>query len=290
MKQAEKKALLGLPIILLLGWGIGFAGSQSGATFMGYPVFAMAIALAFLINWVMFIPAYVLQTEKYFDLTGSLSYILIILLALGLSPVLDARAILVTVLVVIWAVRLGAFLFKRIHRAGKDGRFDEAKPSFLRFLSFWTLQGLWISITFSAALATITTTRRLDLDTLAYTGLVVWLLGFVIESVADSQKTRFKRDPANQGKFIQSGLWSRSRHPNYFGEILIWIGVALIAVPVLTGWQWFVIISPIFVVLLLTRVSGIPILEQRSDENWGGQEDYEAYKDNTPVLIPKIFS
>ena len=112
-------------------------------------------------------------------------------------------------------------------------------------------------------------------------------LGFAFEAVADSQKSRFRADPANKGRFIHTGLWAWSRHPNYFGEIVLWIGVAIIALPVLRGWQWVTLISPVFVTLLLTRVSGVPMLEKRADEKWGGQEDYEAYKERTPVLVPR---
>jgi len=106
--------------------------------------------------------------------------------------------------------------------------------------------------------------------------------------VADRQKGQFSADPANKGRFISTGLWAKSRHPNYFGEILLWIGVAIIALPVLQGWQWVALISPVFVALLITRVSGVPHLEKKADTKWGGQADYEAYKKNTPVLIPKL--
>ena len=187
----------------------------------------------------------------------------------------------------IWAVRLGTYLFRRIRKAGKDARFDELKTSFPRFLLTWTLQGLWVSLTLSAALAAITTTTRKGLDIFALIGFLVWVLGFAFEVAADTQKSRFRADPANKGKFIQTGVWAWSRHPNYFGEIVLWIGVAIIAVPVLRGWQWVTLISPVFVTLLLTRVSGVPLLEKRADEKWGGQDDYEAYKERTPVLIPR---
>ena len=119
-------------------------------------------------------------------------------------------------------------------------------------------------------------------------GFLVWAVGFAIEVVADSQKSRFSANPDNKGKFIQTGLWSRSRHPNYFGEIMLWIGVAIIALPVLRGWQWVALISPVFVTLLLTRVSGVPLLEKKADKKWGGQADYESYKKRTPELIPRL--
>jgi steroid 5-alpha reductase family enzyme len=208
-------------------------------------------------------------------------------LAVLLSPLTDGRSILLLLLVVIWAVRLGSFLFQRIHKAGKDARFDEIKPSFIRFLNTWTLQGLWVTFTLAAALAAITTTTRKELGLFALIGFLIWVFGFAIEVVADIQKSRFRANPENKGKFIHTGLWARSRHPNYFGEIVVWIGVAIIALPILRGWQWVTLISPVFVTLLLTRISGVPILEKKADKRWGGQEDYEAYKKRTPVLIPR---
>ena len=118
-------------------------------------------------------------------------------------------------------------------------------------------------------------------------GVAVWAVGMLFEIVADRQKSAFKSDPANQGRFISSGLWAWSRHPNYFGEIVIWIGMAIVALPALQGWQYVTLISPVFVWFLLTKVSGVPMLEEAADERWGGQEDYEAYKRNTPVLVPR---
>lgn len=287
MKEPDRIALISLPIVILLGLGLAFAGSQGGTSVFEMPLFACLVGLAFLIQWIVFIPSYVRQTEHFFDITGSATYITVTVLAVLLSPVVDGRSLLLLALVAIWAIRLGSFLFRRVHRAGKDGRFDEIKPSFFRFLNFWTMQGLWVAFTLAAALAAITTTTRKELGLFALLGFVIWLLGFVIEAVADAQKHRFRANPKNKGTFINTGLWAWSRHPNYFGEIVLWIGVAVIALPVLRGWQWITLISPVFVALLLTRISGVPILEKRADEKWGGQEDYETYKARTPVLIPK---
>jgi len=288
MKKADRIALIVLPIVILIGIGVAIAGSQGGASVFGMPLFAFSVGLAFLIQWLAFIPAYLLQTEKFFDLTGSITYIFVPILSVLLSPVIDGRSILLLVLVVIWAARLGTFLFRRIHKAGKDTRFDEIKPSFIRFLNTWTLQGLWVTFTLAAALVAITTTTRKELDIFALVGVLIWVFGFAFEVLADTQKSRFRANPENQGKFIQTGLWARSRHPNYFGEIVLWIGVAVIALPVLRGWQWVALISPLFVAVLLTRISGVPMLEKSADEKWGGQEDYEAYKERTPVLIPRL--
>ena len=286
-----RNSLIVFPILILIGGLIALAGSQGGATFGGVPIFMLAVGLAFLIQWLVFIPSYLFQTEKFFDLTGSLTYISVVTVAVCYSRYsipLDARSILLAVLVGIWAVRLGAFLFGRIRKAGKDDRFDEIKPNFFRFLNMWTIQALWVTFTTAAPLVAITTSNRKEFDAFAIVGLLVWVFGFVIEVAADMQKSRFNADPSNKGKFIQTGLWSRSRHPNYFGEIVLWIGIALIAAPVLQGWQWIAMISPIFVTILLTRISGIPMLEKKAETKWGGQAEYEAYKKNTPVLIPRL--
>jgi len=287
MKSESVRYYLVILIAVLLGAGLAVGASQGGFTTGGLPVFALGILVAFAIQWLAFIPAYILKTEKFYDLTGSISYLTVMALALILVPTRDFRAWLVAGLVSIWALRLGVFLFLRISKSGEDRRFREIKGSFARFLQTWTIQGLWVSFTLSAALVVVTSQNRTAPGGFLAAGLLIWLIGFTIEVTADSQKNRFRENPANQGKFIQSGLWAWSRHPNYFGEIVIWTGMMVIALPVLGGWQWVSLISPIFVTLLLTRVSGIPLLEKRADEKWGGQTDYEIYKAKTPVLIPR---
>lgn len=287
MTKKDRISLAVILVVVAIGALVAIAGSQGGATIGGLPAFALAVGAAFVIQWLVYIHAWAKRTEKYFDLTGSLTYITITVLLVVLTPGLDARAYLLAALVVVWAARLGTFLFRRISRAGKDDRFDELKTSFFRFLNVWTIQGLWVTFTAAAAWVGITSSQRVEFDWLAVVGLVVWVIGFAFEVVADLQKSRFKADPANEGRFISTGLWSKSRHPNYFGEIVLWIGVALIALPAFHGWQWVAIISPLFVTLLLTRVSGVPMLEKKADRKWGGQADYEEYKRSTPVLIPR---
>jgi steroid 5-alpha reductase family enzyme len=288
MKNTDRNSLIAFPLLVMIGLLFALAGSQGGSSVFGIPLFALLVALAFLIQWLAFAPSFLRQTERFFDLTGSLTYISVVTIGILLAAAVDARAILLWALVVIWAVRLGTFLFGRIRRTGKDNRFDDIKPSFIRFLNAWTIQALWVTFTVGAALVAITTANRKQLDVFALVGLLLWLLGFGIEVAADAQKSRFSARPENRGRFIQTGLWARSRHPNYFGEILLWIGVAVVAFPILRGWQWVTLLSPAFVTLLLARVSGVPLLEKRADDKWGGQPDYEAYKRTTPVLIPRL--
>jgi steroid 5-alpha reductase family enzyme len=288
MNKEDRQALIAIPFSVLFAIGIAWAGSQGGYSVAGIPIFGQLAALAFLIQWLAFIPAYVKRTQAFYDLIGSLTNITVILSAVLLTPVVDGRAWLMTVLIILWAGRLGYFLVSRVRRDGEDRRFQEITRSFLRFLLAWTMQGLWVTLTLAAALAAITSTNKAPLDLFALAGSLVWLAGFTIEVVADQQKRRFHARPGNRDSFIRDGLWSWSRHPNYFGEIVLWIGVAVIALPVLRGWQVVTLISPVFVALLLTRISGIPMLEARADEKWGGQPDYEAYKAGTPSLIPRL--
>ena len=167
MKKNDRNAILVFPILIIIGLLVALAGSQGGNKIGDIPVFALSVGLAFLIQWLVFIPAFWLQTEKFFDLTGSITYISVISIAALLSAGLDARSILLWVLVMIWATRLGTFLFRRIRKAGKDDRFDEIKPSFIRFLNVWTIQGLWVTFTMAAALIAITTTNHKPLDIFA---------------------------------------------------------------------------------------------------------------------------
>lgn len=255
--------------------------------FAGIPVFALCVGLAFALQWLAFVPAYLRQTEKFYDLTGSLTYVTVTLLALWLSQRLDSRSLILTAMIALWATRLGTFLFLRILADGTDSRFDKIKPKPMSFLATWSLQGLWVSMTAGCALAAITAGEQTGLSVTDLAGITLWLAGFTIEVVADRQKRQF-RSVHGSGHFITTGLWAYSRHPNYLGEIMLWLGVALFALPALQGWQWVTLISPVFVYLLLTRVSGIPLLEKKANKRWGDDPDYQEYKTRVPVLLPRI--
>ncbi len=268
--------------------GVAAAGSHGGISLGGVPVFALCVALAFVLQWAAFVPAWVRRTERYFDLAGSGTFLALVLFAVSARDAPDARSLALAVMVAIWAVRLGAFLFARIRRQGFDRRFDRIKHDPARFFLTWTLQGLWVSLTLSAALGAVTAAAEAPFGWPAVVGIALWGAGFIVEVTADAQKGRFRREEANSGRFIATGLWARCRHPNYLGEILLWTGIAITALPALDGWRYVTLVSPVFVWLLLTRVSGIPLLEAQADGKWGADPAYQAYKARTPVLVPRI--
>lgn len=280
------KPLIGILAILVISCGIALAGSQGSMEANGLPLFMICASMGFILHWLVFVPSFIAQTEHYFDLTGSISYISTIAVAALLHPNMGARSLIVCVLVMVWAVRLGSFLFRRVRKDGKDRRFDEIKTKFFRYMFTWTLGGAWVFITMAAGLSAITSADQVPLDIFFYIGLILWLGGFSMEVIADRQKSKFRSNPENKEKFITEGLWSISRHPNYFGEIVLWLGISVIALPTLVGWQYITLISPIFVALLLTRVSGVNLLEKSSKERWGDDPAYRNYVASTPSLVP----
>ena len=261
------------------------AQSYRAAQFETIPLPVICGSLAFFVQWLAFIPAWLLKTEKFYDLTGSATYIAVVFLALALSEEKSLRAVLLTMMVALWAARLGLFLFSRILIDDGDSRFDKIKQSAPRFFLTWTIQGLWVVVTAAASVAAISSSSSKPLGTIDYLALIIWGAGLLIETIADYQKRQFRRRHG-ESAFIDSGLWRYSRHPNYFGEILLWSGIALLAAPVLAGWQLISLISPLFVFFLLTRLSGIPLLEAKAQSKWGGNENYMAYLRETSRLVP----
>jgi len=277
-------------ILLAVGLPLAVTGlaNPSGATINGWPA-APTLALgAFVIQWLAFIPARLLQTERFYDLTGSATYIVVALGAVVAASEPTGAQVLIAIMIFIWAGRLGSFLFRRIHAAGGDQRFDQIKVSSSRFFVAWTLQGTWVVMTSCAAVTAVLSLEQPPLGSVYVVGAAMWVAGFAIEVIADRQKSRFREDPANAGQFINVGLWARSRHPNYFGEILLWTGIATMATPYLSGSQWIVLFSPFFVYALLTRISGIPTLAKRGQKLWGDDPTYQAYLSNTPRLFPRL--
>ena len=281
-------SVLAIGAAILIGVLVAFAGSFGGLRWGGFPIFAWAALLAFLVQWVVFVPSWFAHTEHFFDLTGSLTYLAVVALTLVTRGSVTPYSLLVAAMVAVWALRLGAFLTTRVRAAGSDTRFAAMKYRFAWFLMTWTLQGLWVLLTAAAALAAITSPEDRQVDALVLLGAAIWVFGFGIEVTADEQKRRFRARPENLNRFIATGLWAKSRHPNYVGEILLWFGVSVAAFPALSGWSMVTLVSPFFVWLLLTRVSGVPLLEASADRRWAGDPEYEAYKVATPTLLFKM--
>ena len=284
--MSKKITIPSIFISILLAGLVAIGIDQGSVNISGVSLIYFCCAFIFLAQWLVFIPSYIFETEHYFDLTGSLTYVSVTLLAILFTVDISLRDILLVLFVWIWAFRLGSFLFIRVKKAGSDGRFDLMKKDFWWFLMTWTIQGLWVFLTLAMALAAITSESKMAIDIFAVVGTLIWIFGFSIEVVADQQKTNFKDDPDNKDKFITVGLWSWSRHPNYFGEMVLWIGIAVIAFPVLIGWQLVALISPIFVIFLLTRISGITMLESRGYKKWKDDPAYIDYLERTSVLVP----
>lgn len=241
-------------------------------------------------QWLAWIPASIKQTERFYDLIGGLTYLSVVIFSLwagSQSEFPSLRELIISLLVIIWSLRLSTFLYFRIHRVGKDGRFDELKNSPIRFLVPWTLQGLWVFLTMIVVIVINSQQGPSpDIGIWDFIGLGIWILGFVIEVLADNQKSVFNSKLENKGKWIDSGLWSLSRHPNYFGEILLWSGIAIIGLSCLSGLELLTWVSPVFIYLLLTKISGVPLLDKRALEKWGEDPEYQKYRDKTFLLLP----
>jgi len=278
-------SVLTLMVIVVVGAWVG----EKSATIVGFSVPLAAGILALLINLVAFVPASARRTERFYDLTGSLTYVSVITFSLACSwPRLGSRGWLVAVLVLIWALRLGSFLYRRVMRSGRDRRFDQIKLRPSHFAVAWIVQALWVFLTSLAAVVVIATdSPDSSMSWIEVLGTMLWAFGFGVEVIADHQKTRFVQDPVNTGRFITTGLWAWSRHPNYFGEIVLWLGVFVIGVVGFEGWQWLAGLSPVFVWVVLTQISGIPMLEPIADQRWGVEPAYQRYKEHTPVLWPR---
>lgn len=282
------RSLLVVLVASTIGLGFAWGAGGGSAPLAGWPAVFVCAGLAFVVNWLAFVPAALFQSDRFYDTTGALTYLTVIAAACAASWPLDPRSAIVAVMVAVWTVRLGSFLFTRIHAAGgTDVRFAKIKVNPPRFLVAWTLQALWVIFTASAALVIITAPEPAPLDGFFWAGAVLWVIGFAFEVIADEQKRRFRADPANHGTFITTGLWAWSQHPNYFGEITLWAGILVIAIPQLAGWNWLVVLSPLFVALLLTRVSGINLLDAIAKKRWGDDPAWQAYVARTPVLLPR---
>ena len=246
-------------------------------------------AWIFAIQIIVFIPSFIFRTEHYYDLTGGITYISTVVMALILKNSyqgIDLISLLLGSMVIIWATRLSSFLFLRVKKSGEDVRFKKIKHSFSWFLMTFMLQGMWVFMCIFPALIVISSFNS-DINNYAIVGSIVWLFGFLFEIIADIQKSNFNK--FNKGEFISNGLWSITRHPNYFGEFILWLGITIASLGYIDNYKYVLLLTPIFVYLLLTRVSGVNLLEDIGDKRWGNSKEYQKYKEKTPLFFPKLF-
>jgi steroid 5-alpha reductase family enzyme len=284
-----KQALINLLFSL-----IAFSITYSIALLTGLQVIQQAVFIAFIIQWILFVPAFYYQTEKFYDLAGSATYISVFSY-IGFQSYfainINIGNILLASFIMLWAIRLGSFLFTRIQKSGQDKRFNTIKPSPTRFFMAWTFQGMWVSLCSMCALTAIASKNGVILNSYFYIGMLVFIVGFVLEIIADWQKSVFRKNPMNKDQFIAHGLWHYSRHPNYFGEITLWLGISIMSLSSLSSWQYITLISPLFTYILLVYISGVRLLEISGMEKWGHLESYQNYIRTTPSLFPfsKLF-
>ena len=279
-----------IALCILTAYLVAIAASVDGVFLSGIPIILLCAIVSFVTHWMIAAPSLITSSEKYFDFTGMVATLLVVLTAmfalLSSGAEASTRSVFVASFVSVWTLRLGIFLYKRIVKAGEDIRFRDIKKSLPKFLMTWTLSALWVFLTTVNAITLIALNPLEPIGIFFIIGALLWLLGFGFEVIADRQKKYFSEQPKNEGRFITQGLWSVSRHPNYFGEIILWAGIAIISLPFLSGWQYVTLVSPVFVFLLLTRISGLPFLEDKAEKKWGEDKDYIEYKKRTPILVP----
>ena len=286
----QTRNIIIVSLFLLAIYLYSFTANNIETEILGFNSFKFLISMAVIIQFAIFLPSFIFQTEKFYDLTGSLTFISVTSIAYFS---LDNPSTIDTILylyVIVWAGRLGIFLFRRIIKDGKDERFDKAKKKFFWFLQYWMGQAAWVVFTAGASILAILSPVEAELEVIAFIGIFLWWSGFLIEVISDYQKRKFRETSDPKTEFISTGLWARSRHPNYFGEITLWVGMAVISLSSLSGVEYVTaIVSPVFVYFLLVKLEGVPMLERIADERYGELSDYQEYKANTPVLMMKIF-
>ena len=284
MRKEIRSTIISI-IFLFSIYLLSFLGSNIDIEIYSFNSFDFLLLLSVFIQILFFIPSYLLKTERLYDLVGSSTYIVVTTIAYLSVPNKSVTDTILFLFISIWGIRLGTYLFCRILRDNDDVRFEKAKKNFFWFLQYWIGQALWVSITSCAAVIAILKTESNSINNILILGVLIWVLGFTLEVIADLQKSKFKKNQNTNKTFISTGLWSKSRHPNYFGEITLWVGIYIISFSSFSGIEFLTVISPIFVYILLTRMSGINMLEKIADERYGHLPEYIIYKEETPILF-----
>lgn len=249
-----------------------------------------ALLISLGINLLLFAFAFKLKTDKLTDFSYALSFIVVNIVALAKTGNYSLPNILMASYITLWALRLGIYLVIRIKKWGRDRRFDAIRNNFTKFLQFWVFQAITVWVVSLAALQFYRLNEVDKLGTLNIIGAALFFIGLIVETTADRQLFNFSNQKQNKGKFINQGLWKYSRHPNYLGEITVWLGIYIFTLSSLSGTSAIIgAISPIFIFLMIRFVSGVPKLEKSAKEKWGKDKGYQEYKKKTGLIFPKIF-
>ena len=247
----------------------------------------IALAVSLGINLLMFVPAFIFKTDKLTDISYAVTFVVVLLFGF-LTNSINVMTVLLLIMIVLWAIRLGVYLLIRIRKIGRDKRFDGMRENFFPFLKFWILQGISVFVIMVPAVLFLNTEIK-TFGAVSLIGIIIWCGGLMLETTADYQKYQFINNIDNKGKWIDIGVWHYSRHPNYLGEIMVWVGLYLFMLPVLSISHAFIgLIGPLYIITLISFVSGIPLLEKGADKRWGENPAYRAYKKRVGVLFPKI--
>ena len=284
MKETAKSSIINIIISIIVIFATLRFAELSGSELVVNTAWYVLV-----IHWLAFIPALIFKTEKFYDLTGSICYAFAAIYVYFQSyGMFLSLSLFISLAILIWTLRLGSFLLKRVMDAGEDKRFRTIKTNPTQFFMTFNLSALWVVICSLCALTAVSN-GVLEVKPIFYIGLLVFIIGFLIEVIADNQKTAFRAVPENANSFITTGLWSVSRHPNYFGEVTLWLGIAIMSLPYLEGVQYWTLISPVFSFVLIYFVSGVRMLEARANVKWGENPEYLEYVKKTPIFFPKIF-
>lgn len=244
---------------------------------------AVSFVASIMINIFMFIPAYFWQTDKLTDISYSGTFIILIMVYQMMS---EHSQPLLSVMILLWAVRLGWYLLWRIHLMGHDKRFDGMRSKASSFVKFWLLQGIAVPLIILPV--TLCFSSPQGHHPAQYVGVGVWLLGLVLETTADYQKCAFRMDARHNNQWMANGLYAYCRFPNYLGEIMVWTGIWMVSAAHLSYFHALVALtSPLFIAFLLLKVSGVPLLEQSYQKRFGNNPKFQNYVTRTPLLIPR---
>jgi steroid 5-alpha reductase family enzyme len=243
------------------------------------------LLISLIIQIFFFLPAYFKKTDVFTDFSYSLTFIVLVIFALLNN--FNLINFILSIMIFLWALRLGIYLGYRIHKIGRDSRFDNIRNNFFKFLGFWVLQGISVFVILLNSFL-IFKTPITNFNFWSVIGIFIWLSGFLIESISDLQKFKFKL--INKNKWTNIGLWKYSRHPNYFGEILCWWGIFIFSIFYLNLTNSLIsLISPLYITILLLFFSGVPLIEKKYDEKYKANKEYQKYKKETNLLFPKLF-